>query len=302
MTSNTENSAGPDNETGHSNERSEAGASFFDRVRSYSDIPGRSGPDSDTAASTLEGSSEDFECSESAEVAEETVNDTADDSSELPHEARRVLVYLMRQGAVISAQKPKVFETLCRYEVMLRRHLAEVYLRLVLDERAGVAFIALSETGTDGDDSPLDEASVSLISKRTLSLYDTLLLLVFRRHYQDRESAGEQKITVDVERLESYLTPFLPLTNHAKLDRKKLNSAVQKLIQRKVLAAARGSEDRYEITPIIRYVVDAAFLESMLEEYLRLAREANVEVDSKLKDDPVSTMPPANHDDLLGGL
>lgn len=299
MPSNSENSKGPDSEKHPSHERSAAGTSFFDRVRSHNDIPDSAGPSSDIKAGTLEDHSEG---PETADLADDVVDETSDGTSDLPHEARRVLVYLMRQGAVISAQKSKVFETLCRHEAMVRRHLSEVYLRLVLDERAGVAFVALSDTETDGDDNPADEAPVSLISKRTLSLYDTLLLLVLRRHYQDRESAGEQKITVDMERLESYLTPFLPLTNHAKSDRKKLNSAVQKLIQKKVLAAARGSEDRYEITPIIRYVVDAAFLESMLEEYLRLAREANIAIDSRFANDPVSSPTRVDQDDLLGGL
>lgn len=298
MTSNKEDSASPDNKTDTSDERS-AGPSFFDKVRTHSDISVISGSDLDIESDTLSDSFRDSsEPPESSEVPE----GISGDNSELPHEARRVLVYLMRQGVVLGAQKPKVFETLCRYEGVIRRHLAEVYLRLVLDEKAGVAFVALSETETEGDENPVDDEAVALISKRTLSLYDTLLLLVLRRHYQERESAGEQKITIDLERLESYLTPFLPLTNHARADRKKLNGAIQKLIQRKVLAAARGSENRYEITPVIRYVVDAAFLESMLEEYLRLAHEANIEVDPKPGSDPVSNEPQANQDDLLGGL
>ena len=289
MTSNKEYSAGPDNKTDTSDERS-AGTSFFDRVRTHSDICVISGSDLHIESDTLSDSSEHPESSAGV----------SGDNSELPHEARRVLVYLMRQGVVLGAQKPKVFEALCRHEGVIRRHLAEVYLRLVLDEKAGVAFVALIET--EGNENPVDDEAVALISKRTLSLYDTLLLLVLRRHYQERESAGEQKITIDLERLESYLTPFLPLTNHARADRKKLNGAIQKLIQRKVLAAARGSEDRYEITPVIRYVVDAAFLESMLDEYLRLAHEANIEVESKPGSEPVSKEPQANQDDLLGGL
>ena len=112
-----------------------------------------------------------------------------------------------------------------------------------------------------------------MISKRTLSLYDTLILLVLRKHYQDRESAGEQKITIDVERLESYLTPFLPITDHASKERKKLLARVKEMVKRKVLSTIRGTEERYEITPIIRYVVSASFLESMLAEYTALASD-----------------------------
>ena len=44
------------------------------------------------------------------------------------------------------------------------------------------------------------------------------------------------------------------------------------------MSAVRGNDDRFEITPIIRYVVNAGFLESMLAEYTRLALDAGLTV------------------------
>jgi len=215
-------------------------------------------------------------------------SDSAVHSETMPHDARRVLVHLMRQGSVMASQKSKLFELLCRHESAIRKHLSEVYLQLVLDQKMGVAFVAsatyqnekqndigdinVESDSENQDDLELDE-STTLIPKRTLSLYDTLILLVLRKHYQDRESAGEQKITIDIERLESYLTPFLPITDHASKDRKKLLARVKEMVKRKVLSTIRGAEDRYEITPIIRYVVSASFLESMLAEYTLLAQQ-----------------------------
>lgn len=200
---------------------------------------------------------------------------TSSDST-MPHDARRVLVHLMRQGSVMASQKAKLFELLCRNEVAIRNHLSEVYLQLILDRKAGVAFVASANSEHSeevvSDEQEIEETT-TLISKRTLSLYDTLILLVLRKHYQDRESAGEQKITIDIERLESYLSPFLPITDHASKDRKKLLARVREMVKRKVLATIRGAEDRYEITPIIRYVVSASFLESMLKEYTLLAQQ-----------------------------
>ncbi|PID43349.1 MAG: hypothetical protein CSA52_02260 [Gammaproteobacteria bacterium] len=207
--------------------------------------------------------------------------------SAMPHDARRVLVHLMRQGSVMAAQKPKLFALLCRHEVVIRKHLSEVYLQLILDQKTGVAFVASADYqndirvnaafGSEGDSEVADDLelgeSTTLIAKRTLSLYDTLILLVLRKHYQDREAAGEQKITIDIERLESCLTPFLPITDHASKDRKKLVARVKEMVKRKVLSTIRGAEDRYEITPIIRYVVSASFLESMLAEYSLLAQQ-----------------------------
>lgn len=215
------------------------------------------------------------------------------DNHFMPHDARRVLVYIMRYGTVLATQNPKLFDLLCQHENAIRRHLSEVYLQLVLDEKNGVAFIASysyentvldkqnesisAYDNNENDDFDAEEVT-SLISKRTLTLYDTLILLMLRKHYQDRESAGEQKITISIERLESYLLPFLPITDHGTKERKKLIARVKEMVKRKLLSTIQGSEDRYEITPIIRYVVSASFLESILLEYEKLAaKQSNFE-------------------------
>lgn len=202
-------------------------------------------------------------------------------NSVMPHEARQVLVTLMRQGVILQAQKPKLFTLLCRYETSIRKHLDEVYLQLMLDQKTGVAFIkAKDETAENEQDSPeptTETDAPSLITKRTLSLYDTLLLLVLRKYYQERETAGEQKIVIDIERIESNMIPFLPLTDYQSIERKKLIARLKELSRRKLLTSVRGSEERYEITPIIRYVVNAEFLESLLSEYQTLAKSLSMD-------------------------
>lgn len=206
------------------------------------------------------------------------LNDTSGESilvqdqrSLMPYEARRVLVYLMRQGAILASENIKLFDSLCRYEDDIRRHLAEVYLQLILDEKQGIAFIINVE---QPEDEPKDESQEDfpvLIRKRTLTLYDTLVLLILRQYYQERETAGEQKIIIDIDRIQSSLVPYIPLTNHDSKDRKKLNGALDKFSEKKVLSTLRGEEGRYEITPIIRYVVNAEFLQNLLTEYQELA-------------------------------
>ncbi|MDP0588935.1 MAG: DUF4194 domain-containing protein [Candidatus Endonucleobacter bathymodioli] len=239
--------------------------------------------DDDRSSGSDENNSSEAESSGGAELARQEKSE-----SDMPHEARYALVYLMRKGSVIAAQKSKLFELVCRHAEVIRRHLSEVYLGLVLDQKRGVAFIAMSDSDYKNEsDNSRDESDAGsyiegqedleleefpmLISKRTLSLYDTFMLLVLRKHYQDRESLGEQKITIDIERLESYLIPFLSFTGHASKDRKKLLARVKEMVKKKLLSTISGTEDRYEITPIIRYVVDASFLESMKAEYTSLA-------------------------------
>lgn len=195
-------------------------------------------------------------------------------SGRLPPEARRALIALLRHGVVIAESKRLLFEALCRYRSGIQEHLADMNLRLLLDEKAGMAILLTQSSDDDGDE---DDEGGALISRRTLSLYDTLLLLVLRKHYQERETAGEQRVIIDNERIETALRPFLPLTNSSRGDQRQLNGALNNMKDRRILAAVRGEDDRFEITPVIRYVVNAAFLEQMLGEYIRLAERAGSE-------------------------
>jgi len=234
----------------------------------------------------------------SNENLSEELDETDEDIKQLdslPNDARRALVNLMRQGVVLSSNKPKIFEIICVNQQLIRRYLEQIYLSLILDEKAGIAFIASyqNEFISDNESAPdIDSESISLINRRTLSLYDSLLLLVLRKHFRDRENAGEQKVIIDIDRVDSYLTPFLPLTNNSKSDRKKLTAAIQRMLSQKILSTVKGSDERFEITPVIRYVVNAEFLESMLNEYTEIAENLRNEKTLKpeLKNDNLTSV------------
>jgi len=76
---------------------------------------------------------------------------------------------------------------------------------------------------------------------------------------------------------------------------------VKNMKDRKLLAPLRGSDDRFEITPLIRYVVDAAFLETMLAEYQRLAAEDEIALPAPPVKPSNTPAPTASQGDLLGG-
>lgn len=199
----------------------------------------------------------------------------------MPLEARRALVLLLRQGVVMADSKRLAFEALCRHEGLIAEHLGNMFMRMLLDMKAGIA-ILLQQDALEQDEET-DETS-RLINKRTLSLYDTLLLLVLRKYYQERETAGEQKIIIDIERIEALMTPFLPLTYSSRSERRTLNGSLALLKDKRLISAVRGDDERFEITSVIRYVVNADFLERLLEEYERLAGDAGVKPGEEVQD------------------
>ncbi|MFC1750507.1 DUF4194 domain-containing protein [Pseudomonadota bacterium] len=224
------------------------------------------------------GSTSDADGAEEIAADESLSSDDVDDNSassasgkgRLSPELRRALVELMRSGVVLASVKPQVYELLCRHHSLIEDHLADMYLRLLIDQPAGVVLLLQQQDQADFED---EEERSALISRRTLSLYDTLLLLVLRKHYQERQSVGEHQVIIDIDRIESQLAPFLPLTNSSRSDRRKLSGAITKMKEKKLLSSVRGDDERLEITPVIRYVVSAEFLERMLAEYQSLVGE-----------------------------
>jgi len=183
-------------------------------------------------------------------------------------EARRALVTLLKQGVILGAQKRLLYDALCTHETAIRHHLADMFLDLLLDPRTELAILVQQQDDIDGN----SESFVKLIQRRTLTLYDSLVLIVLRKHYQQREGIGESRVLIDKEQVRVMLQPFLPLSNNESLDQKKLNGALDKMEKHKIVSRVRGDSERLEITPVIRYVVDSEFLQQLEQEYLQMAQ------------------------------
>ncbi|MCY1355573.1 hypothetical protein D9M69_420020 [compost metagenome] len=53
---------------------------------------------------------------------------------------------------------------------------------------------------------------------------------------------------------------------------------------KRLISTVRGDDERFEITSVIRYVVNADFLGRLLAEYERLATDAGVNSDREVQD------------------
>jgi hypothetical protein len=198
-------------------------------------------------------------------------HDLVPTAGRLSPEARRAVIELLRQGVVFADTRRLVFDAIRTHRAVIADHLADMQLRVLIDEPEGLALLLSARpNGIDEE----DDETASLISRRTLTVYDTLLLIILRKHFLDRETAGDMRIRIDVAQIEALMTPFLPLSGSTRSDRKKLNGAIEGMKKRKILNAVRGEGERIEISPVIRYVVNVEYLEHLLGEYRRLADAA----------------------------
>ena len=201
---------------------------------------------------------DDVDLPETSGKSVECQNDTL---GNLPPEAKKALVHIYRSGSILLTQNKDRYETLCKYENAVRMHMSEVYMDVIFDKKAGHIFTQISAP----DDN--DEEPARLVTAKPLSVYQSILLVVLRKYFQERETAGEQRIIIDIERLTSFLVPYLELTHSTRKDTDKLKRAISSMVDKRVLINIRGEEERFQISPIIRNVVNAEFLEDLLIEY-----------------------------------
>lgn len=183
----------------------------------------------------------------------------------LPPVARQALSELLSRGALTASGRPAAYDAIRVHRDRVEQVLGDLNLELVLDASTGIAAVRAPELA-DGE-----EGTHPLLRKRPLSLYDSFLALVLRRHYRERENAGDTRIIIDIATIQAALAPFLPLTKSDALDRKQLNGSIDRFKEWAIVNPVRGIEDQFEISPVIRIVISLEWLEQVLREYELMA-------------------------------
>lgn len=192
----------------------------------------------------------------------------------LPAACRAAMIHLLAKGSVLQRSRPEHYNALRANRQVVDEILADLELTAFVDDGAGM--IALRSQGAEssapGDGMEEgDDDRPALIRRQRLSLYQTFVVLILRRHHRDRSMAGDSKVTIEVEQIEQALVPFMPLTQSQTREDKRLNGAIALCKRHGILASVRGDEQRFEILPTIRLVVHADWLDSLLEKYRQLA-------------------------------
>lgn len=181
----------------------------------------------------------------------------------LPERARLALCELLSRGTLWRRTHASEYEAYLVYRDQIGVQLANMNLAALHDSRSSI--VVLFQRLNRDDDAP------ALVRKRTLTLYDTFVVLILRKAYRDREIAGESAIFIDEDQIADQLVALLPLTKSSSRDRKKLSGSLEWLKQHRLLIPVRGEDGRYEISPAIQAVVSTAQLTSLLRRYQELA-------------------------------
>ncbi|GGL86166.1 MULTISPECIES: DUF4194 domain-containing protein [Micrococcaceae] len=188
------------------------------------------------------------------------------DSGELAAGSRRVLVQLVK-GPYLSAERhPEAWKVLLTDTAALRSRLADLFLDLVLDESLGVAFVRNAPQG--------ETEAPQVVRTMPLTFMDSALLLFLRRELL--RGSGATRVFIGRDEVYDHLNSYraADTTDEAGF-RKRVDSAWTKMLKHSLLVRT-DTEDRVEISPILRLVFSTEQIQAVQDEYQRLAGHARV--------------------------
>ncbi|UNX55173.1 DUF4194 domain-containing protein [Georgenia sp. TF02-10] len=183
------------------------------------------------------------------------------DTGTLREPSRRALVQLLRGPYVSADRQGHLWRAVLNDEAAIRSRLADVFLDLVVDTEAQVAFVRNADTG--GLDAP------RVVRSAPMTFMDTALVLHLRQLLL--QSAGSERVIVGQDEVSDQLQVYRGRDNaDPAMFGKRINASWRKLEQYGILART-STEGRYEISPVLRLVFGAEEIAAVQAEYARLA-------------------------------
>lgn len=183
-----------------------------------------------------------------------------------PFEAKRALVQLLRGPVITQDAHRQQWSAILAHRAEIERRLADVFLVLVLDEDDGLAF---TRPQPAPDDPKL--APPQVLRTETLTFMDTLVVLALR--YQLLVAPPGERVIVEYDDIVADMDPYRGryTTDDAGF-RKRINASWEKMKNYSLVSPA-DTPGRFEVSPVLRQLLDADEVGLIEAEYRRLLEE-----------------------------
>ncbi|MBA8964930.1 hypothetical protein JOJ86_006208 [Rhodococcus percolatus] len=185
------------------------------------------------------------------------------DTGELDLETRRAFVQLLKGPLVTAAKHPEVWRAVIRDERLLRSRLADVFLDLVIDDENELAFTRPAETGNAN--------TPTVLRTERLTFMDTVMLLALRQRLLSAQ-AGE-RVMVDLDEVREQLELYRTAGDTDPAGYAKRINASWKKLDKYSLLTKTSTDDRMEISPVLRQLFDAEQVALVEVEFRRILEE-----------------------------
>ncbi len=195
------------------------------------------------------------------------------DTGTLSFDSRRALVQLLQGPLIRAATHPQLWQAIISDEPALRQRLAEVFLDLIVDEDAGIAFTRTAAGGAPinlGNNKVVDMPKV--LRTRTLTIIDTVILLDLRTQL-GLALPGERVIVAKEDLWENALHyRRLEDRDEAGFNRR-FDAALKRMRTDYNLLSETETEGRFEVSPVLRHMFDAQTVAGIKSEFEALVAQ-----------------------------
>ena len=183
------------------------------------------------------------------------------DRGVLGEQSRRAILQLVTGPYLSGVKAPALWSALLGDENAIRSRLHELFLELVLDRIGEFAFVRNVST---------TELKVpNAVRTAPLSFLDTAMLLVLRQMLLTGE--GEGRVIVGREEVFEQLRVYRTVDRDESDFGRRLNASWLNMKNKLRVIHQAGADDRAEISPVLRLIVDADQIQAVGAEYQRIA-------------------------------
>lgn len=196
------------------------------------------------------------------------------DGGTLRESSRRALVQLLRGPYLSATSHGRLWTALLADEDAIRSRLSDMFLELVTDDGAQVAFVRNAGAQIDAP---------KVMRTAALTFLDTALLLHLRQQLL-HESTGNKAI-VGVDEVADQLQVYRGKDGADPAGfAKRINTSWAKMIKYGLLSAT-STEGRYVVSPVLRLVFGPEEIAAVRNEYTRLAEGLPAAGEDAIDDD-----------------
>lgn len=191
------------------------------------------------------------------------------DTSTLPYDVRRAYALLLR-GPSIDERHSKLWPVLLAHEQRLRQLLHSSFHELVIDYDQKVAFAR--EVNAPGLEVP------QLLRVVRLTFLESALIVYLRTRLTLADAAGERATLARTELVE-HLKAYEASDNvdKARFGRQ-VDGAIEKAKKYNLLRQIRNSDDRFEVSPVLKLVFSHEQITELRRTYQRIAEVAGIQL------------------------
>ena len=175
------------------------------------------------------------------------------------------------KGPIYRDKHKDLWFCLERDQFQIREYFQQIGLSLLLDDAEGYAFLKQSEHEgiQDGDTNSDSSATIELprlMTRRSLSFAHTLLLVLIRKRLAEHDSEDSSpRIMVSRSEIHQWLQPYFATVSNQIKQHRDFDSLIKKMLEMGWLSHLSNSKDEFEVQRIIKAMVNAEEVASLLE-------------------------------------